>query len=328
MKTNLLFILIFALFLNFTANATIPTKKGSWKFDDAADMLKAAIGSPLVLTGIQTSVAGPVAGNLATEVPLGNSLAMTHGIAPNGGGTLVNEWTLQIDFAVAQTETWYAFFQTLDGDADLFVAKSAASGREVNTIGTAQTGYTTNAIVANKWYRMIVSVKNGTSFKIYIDGVNWLDVAGGTGVDGRYALQPTLQLFQDDDGDDGTIKCAEVAIWDVALTDAQALELGTAITIPTFAETQMTGNTSTLGQNYPNPFSASTIFPYQIKETGNVNFRVFDLTGKEINSINAGKKTPGEYKLEIQSQNLKNGIYYLQMITNEDVSTQKMIVSK
>lgn len=328
MRTNLLFFLLLAVFLNFTANATIPTKKGSWKFDDASNMLKAAIGSPLVLTGLETSVAGPAAGNLATEVPLGSYLTMTHGIAPNGGGSLVNEWTLQIDFSVAQTETWYAFFQTLDGDADLFVAKSATSTRGVNTIGTAQTGYSANAIEANKWYRMIVSVKNGTSFKIYINGVNWLDVPGGTGVDGRYALQPTLQLFQDDDGDDGTIKCSEVAIWDTALTDAQALELGTVATLPTFADTKIAGNTETLGQNYPNPFANSTIFSYQIKETGNVNFRIFDLTGKEISSINAGNKTPGEYKQEIQAENLKNGIYYLQMITNEGVSTRKMFVSK
>lgn len=328
MRTNLLFLLISVLFLNFAANATIPVKKGSWKFDDSANMLKAAIGSPLVLTGLQTSVDGPVAGNLATEVPLESYLTMTHGIAPNGGGTLVNEWTLQIDFAVAQTETWYAFFQTLDGDADLFVAKSANSIRAANTIGTAQTGYTTNAIVANKWYRMVVSVKNGTSFKIYIDGVNWLDLVGGSDVDGRYALQPTLQLFQDDDGDDGTIKCSEVAIWDVALTDAEALELGTAITIPTFANLQIAGNTAALRQNYPNPFASSTTFSYQIKETGNVNFSVFDLTGKEIKSINAGTKTPGEYKLEIQAQNLRTGIYYLRMTTNGSVITQKMVVSK
>jgi hypothetical protein len=82
MKKTLLSLVIILAFASFV-NAQVPERKGWWKFDDAADMLKAEIGSPLTLSGTQTSVAGPTAGNLATQISLGSYLTMTHGIAAN-----------------------------------------------------------------------------------------------------------------------------------------------------------------------------------------------------------------------------------------------------
>lgn len=313
--------------ITISNQTTVRERKGWWKFDEAADMLKAEIGEPLVLSGSQTSVNGPVAGNLATLVPLGSYFDMTHGIAANGGGSLVNEWSLQLDFSVAQIDTWYAFFQTLDGDADLFVAKTEAPdiGRVPNSIGCGSTLYSASTITANTWYRMLVSVKNETSFKLYIDGVLWLD-AMAQPLDGRYALSPILKIFQDDDGDDGDINCSELGIWDVALTEAEAVALGDATTVANGINDLQAGRNSELGQNYPNPVSHSTTFPYSIRKTGNVTFRILDLSGKEIENVRAGVKSPGEYKWEVNTGNLPNGIYNVQMTTNSGVSTQKMII--
>lgn len=307
---------------------SVRPRKGWWKFDDAGDMLKATVGQPLTLTGTQTSVNGPVQGNLATEVPLGSYLTMTHGIAPNGGGQLVNEWSLQIDFLLPQIDTWYAFFQTLDGDADLFVAKTEASdiGRLPNTIGSGSVLYSTNTVSANTWYRMIVSVKNGEFFRIYVNGDLWLD-ASGQDIDGRYALQSTLEIFQDNDGDDGTIDCSELGIWDVALTAEEASALGNPSTSSTTAVREIASTTNNLlGANYPNPFSVSTIFPYIINETGEVTFHILDISGKEVRTIHEGIRTPGSYNLEIGSENMSEGIYFVQMTTGQQTSTRKMIL--
>ncbi len=313
--------------ITISNQTTVRDRKGWWKFDDATDMVKAEIGLPLELSGSQTSVDGPVAGNLATLVPLGSYLTMNHGIAPNGGGALVNEWTLQIDFSLPQIDTWYAFFQTLDGDADLFVAKSEAPdiGRVPNSIGCGSTRYTEATVAANTWYRMLVSVKNGEFFRIYIDGVLWLDAAAQP-IDDRYGLSSILRVFQDDDGDDGDINCSELGIWDVAITEAEAVALGNATTTPNGIQEHPAENTADLGQNYPNPVSHSTTFPYTIRKTGAVTFRILDLTGNEIRMINAGAKLPGKYRLELNTEQMPNGIYNVQMTTNSGVSTQKMIV--
>ncbi len=315
------------MLITISNQTTVRERKGWWKFDDANDMVKAEIGLPLVLTGTQTSVNGPVAGNLATLVPLGSYLDMTHGIPANGGGALVNEWTLQIDFSVPMIDTWYAFFQTLDGDADLFVAKTEAPdiGRVPNSIGCGSTRYTEATITADTWYRMLVSVKNEEFFRIYIDGTLWLDAAPQA-LDDRYGLSSVLQIFQDDDGDDGDIRCSELGIWDVALSEAEADALGDATTTPNGIIDLQAGRNSDLGPNYPNPFMINTTFPYQVKEKGDVTFRIFNQSGVEVAKIIEGVKLPGSYKLELNAAGLPNGIYNVQMATESGVSIQKMII--
>ncbi len=317
-----------ALELGDASQTSFPDRVGYWQFDDATNLTKATIGSALELTGTQTAVAGPTESNHATLVPLGSYLTMTHGMEPNLGGAFVNEWTLQVDFSVAKTETWYAFFQTGTSDADLFVAASAnTSGRAANSIGTAATGYSTNTIMANTWYRMVVSVKNGEFFKVYIDGLLWLEGAIQP-LDGRWGLDPVLKIFQDDDGDDGDINCSELGIWNVALTAEQALELGDATNSSSGIGSVIVANTMELGQNYPNPFSVNTVFPYSLQEAGKVTFRILDITGAEISVIEQGSLAPGQYKLELNSAKMGPGIYYLQMINNARTTIKRMIVVK
>ena len=316
-----------SMLITISNQTTIRERKGWWKFDDANDMVKAEIGLPLVLSGTQTSINGPVEGNLATLVPLGSYLDMSHGIPANGGGALVNEWTLQIDFSVPMLDTWYAFFQTLDGDADLFVAKTEAPdiGRVPNSIGCGSTRYSEATITEDTWYRMLVSVKNEEFFRIYMDGTLWLDAAPQA-LDDRYGLSSILQIFQDDDGDDGDIRCSELGIWDVALTEAEAVALGNATTTPHGIFEFQTNRNSDLGPNFPNPFSVTTTFPYVVKEKGLVTFRIINLAGIEVAHINEGIKSPGSYKLELNAASLPNGIYNVQMVTERGVSSQKMII--
>ncbi|MGB4577383.1 MAG: T9SS type A sorting domain-containing protein [Paludibacter sp.] len=312
-----------------TPSTSMPVRKGLWQFDDSSNLTKATIGTDLVLTGTQTAVAGPTETNHATMVPLGSYLTMSHGMSPNLAGTFVNEWTLQVDFSIPKTETWYSFFQTgaLTEDADLFVASSGnSSGRVANSIGTAQTGYSTNTLVANTWYRMLVSVKNDEFFRVYIDGMLWLE-APSQGIDGRWGLDNVLQIFQDNDGDDGDINCSELGIWDVALTADHALQLGNATNSVSGLRNVTISKTADLGQNYPNPFSQITTFPYQVRETGNVSFHILDVTGKEIQVVNEGLKSAGVYKLQFNSNKLTNGFYYVQMFVGNLMSTRKIIVA-
>lgn len=299
----------------------LPEKMGMWKFDDASDIGKASIGEDLILNGSINSASGPANYNLAAEVGLGSYFEMIHGLYGNGDGYMVNEYTLQIDFSVPEAGIWHAFFQTEptnSGDADLFINRT-------NSIGTQATTYTTNTITANTWYRMVVTVKNGYFFKIFIDGEPWLASAGQT-VDGRYALGENLLLFADDDGDDGTILCSEVSIWDVVLTDEQVAKLGNATTIPTGVKDIKLNESNDLSQNFPNPFKSSTTFNYSVRKAGSVSFHVRDITGREVKVINEGIKTAGNYTFELNSEKLVNGIYFVEMKAGDSSGTRKIIV--
>jgi len=324
MKKNLFFLFVLIM-ANFVVNASVPERKGWWKFDDAADMLKAEIGSALVLTGSQESVNGPAVGNLATKIGVGSYLTTEHGIAANGGGTLVNEYSIQIDFSVPELALWHAFIQTTadnSDDAELFTNTD-------NAVGAWRMGYSANLVSANTWSRMIVSVKNGETggfYKIYINGELWVDGVGQT-VDDRDALQTALHFFADNDGEDSPINCSEIGIWDVALTAEQAADLGNASTSSTgIFENKSVEKTSELGQIYPNPCSTSTTVAYQVLTREDVNFQILDMTGKVVSVISAGVKAPGEYNLELSAENLPAGTYYLRLKTDQSVSTKKLVI--
>ncbi|HEY3372230.1 MAG TPA: LamG-like jellyroll fold domain-containing protein [Prolixibacteraceae bacterium] len=297
----------------------LPDRVGWWKFEENGNPEKADIGYPLMITGNVSTVPGPAFGNNAIQVDLGEYLLMNHGIYGNGEGSMVNDYSLQIDFSVPEAGIWHAFFQTdptNTSDADLFTNTS-------NAIGTGATSYSSKTIAANTWYRMVITVKNGSYFRVYLNGEPWLEAAGQT-VDGRFALSPELLIFADNDGDDGQINCSELAIWEVPLSAEQVALLGNALTIPVGIRELQQSQVSSLGQNYPNPFSSHTIFPYEITKAGKVNFRILDSTGKVVRSINEGIQSPGKYSLSLGAENLTKGIYYLQMITNTQTSVRKM----
>lgn len=306
-------------------SGSIPGRRGWWKFDDPSDLLTAEIGNPLQVNGVELEAPGPMEGNGATMISTGSYLIMDHGIFANGDGSLVNDYSIQIDFSVPEIGIWYAFMQTTEDnsdDADLFVSSGA------NAIGTAATGYSSNTIYANTWYRMIISVKNGVFFKVYMNGEAWLESAGQT-IDGRFSLADALLLFADDDGDDGTITCSEAGIWDVALSVEQVAKLGDATTsVETGIFNRLIGSSSDLGQNYPNPFSSITIFPYHVGKAGEVTFRVLDISGRELKLISEGMKAPGDYELQFSSDRFSSGIYYFQMKTDELTNTRKMIITE
>jgi len=232
-------IVLFVLFLAIHSYAQV----GWWKFDDPANLTAAVpgYGSSLVLTGTQTAIAGPSATNGAVTVPKGSYLTMTHGISPNGGGTKVNRYSLLVDFRIAAS-AWHNFFQVDEApntsDGDFFI-------KPTGEMGTSGAGYSTFRTQLNVWYRLVITVENGVANKTYIDGQPIKDW-NAYDIDTRYALNPTLLLFADDDGDDGDIDVAEVAIWDYPLSAAEVAAFGAVSgTIPvemtSFSAVQLDG---------------------------------------------------------------------------------------
>ncbi|MCX7832913.1 MAG: T9SS type A sorting domain-containing protein [Ignavibacteria bacterium] len=79
-----------------------------------------------------------------------------------------------------------------------------------------------------------------------------------------------------------------------------------------------------LYQNYPNPFNPTTKITYKIKKEGNVYLSVFNLVGKEIAVLVNEFKTPGEYEVEFNAQDLPSGIYLYKLQINGYVSVKRM----
>jgi len=216
------------------AGAAIPEPNGLWEFN-APDPNAATIGAPLELVGSLTDVYGVDDADGAITIGEGSYFICTHGIAPNGGGAMVNEWTLLIDFAYVASSLsdppngYNDLFQTDPtnaDDSDWTINSSGAVG--ISAVGyTSAAGFTTEADI---WYRMIVVVDNGVLHDVYFDGELVLE-GNEQGIDGRFSLAETLLLFaagNNQDGDDAPIDVTTVAIWDKPLSASEILTLGLA----------------------------------------------------------------------------------------------------
>jgi hypothetical protein len=83
-----------------------------------------------------------------------------------------------------------------------------------------------------------------------------------------------------------------------------------------------------LGQNYPNPFNPATKIKFNIKETGFVTLKVYDILGKEISSLVNQKMQPGEYETSFDGSSLKSGVYFYKLQTGSFTETKKMLLVK
>jgi photosystem II stability/assembly factor-like uncharacterized protein len=82
-------------------------------------------------------------------------------------------------------------------------------------------------------------------------------------------------------------------------------------------------NTYQLFQNYPNPFNSQTRIDFEILNRAFVNITVYDLRGKEVQSLVNDEKTTGRYSVNFNAQNISSGIYFTRMSVNG--KSQKII---
>ena len=223
---NAFCIIVIALTASF-ALASYPSPAGLWQFDEPNHLNRASLGEDWVEVGTHPAVPGIAAGDGAVADPLGSYFICNHGISPNGGGSYVNDWTVMMDVKVPASSIgqWVALYQTnIDNsnDADCFIATD-------RTIGVGDTGYSRDKINGDTWYRIVISVSNMNFYKIYVNGRVWKN---GTvqPLDGRFALDPQILFFADDDGEDYPIQCTNLAIWGQAMEDSQVSELGNVTT--------------------------------------------------------------------------------------------------
>lgn len=215
---------------------------GLWEFENPGSLSTATIGSNLVLVGSDAAVAGSgsAVDQGATAVGVGSHYRVFHGAAPNGGGdgTYVNQFSIlwDVSFPPSSAGAWRTFWQSnttndINNDGELFIRPSGPQG----AIGVGDMGYSTNTLAADVWYRVVLTVENGVSSKVYVDGVEWLD-GGPEPVDGRFSLDtitsasgnPFFLALGDNDGDDALMNLSNLAVWDTALDANAVIALGGA----------------------------------------------------------------------------------------------------
>lgn len=83
-----------------------------------------------------------------------------------------------------------------------------------------------------------------------------------------------------------------------------------------------------LEQNYPNPFNPSTEIAYTLPESGNVELKVYDLSGREVDVLVQEHQSAGSYRLRLDGSYMSSGIYIYTLTTGNVHLTRKMILLK
>jgi hypothetical protein len=76
---------------------------------------------------------------------------------------------------------------------------------------------------------------------------------------------------------------------------------------------------------YPNPFKNEVTVKYIMNTAGQVNVTVKDLLGKEVLSLNEGKKDAGLHEFKLNDKQLSSGVYFYTIRCGNASITEKLV---
>jgi photosystem II stability/assembly factor-like uncharacterized protein len=83
-----------------------------------------------------------------------------------------------------------------------------------------------------------------------------------------------------------------------------------------------------LSQNYPNPFNPVTNFEFRVADFGFVSLKVYNLQGKEIQTLVSKNLNRGTYNISFDGSGLESGIYFYKLEAGDFSETRKMVIVK
>ena len=75
--------------------------------------------------------------------------------------------------------------------------------------------------------------------------------------------------------------------------------------------------------NFPNPFNPSTTIYYEIPKKSFVVLKIYDLLGREVETLFNGYRTAGKYETKFYAKNLPTGVYLYQLKAGEFIKQKK-----
>jgi hypothetical protein len=271
----------------------------------------------------------------------------------NGSFTQIDTGIIVTDASYKEGAGWCDYDN--DGNLDLFAARN-------NFFGGINCLYHNNGN-SNKWLNIkcvgMVSNKSGIGAKVYLKAVisgntitQMREISSQTGgsISGENMLNAYFGLGNT------TIIDSIIIKWPSGIVDRygqiQTNRFMTAIEGQSLNNTQFNANIVptefVLQQNFPNPFNAQTKIKFTIpsnvkSETSNefalrkggqgglslVQLRVYDITGKEIETLVNENLKEGSYEITFDGSNLFSGVYFYSLYVDGKLAqTKKMLMIK
>jgi len=79
-------------------------------------------------------------------------------------------------------------------------------------------------------------------------------------------------------------------------------------------------------QNYPNPFNSTTRIEFGLPAPGNVELKIFDISGRKISSVVSNGLNAGYHSIKYNANHLESGVYIYELNSNGHRDSRKMIL--
>ena len=106
-------------------------------------------------------------------------------------------------------------------------------------------------------------------------------------------------------------------IWWVSTSFIDSIKSGISIENPEYFE---------LKQNYPNPFSSSTVISYSLSRPALVELNVYDVLGNKVKELVGGAQAAGSYEIPFDARNLCAGVYFYRLSADGIHSEKKKML--
>ena len=79
-------------------------------------------------------------------------------------------------------------------------------------------------------------------------------------------------------------------------------------------------------QNYPNPFNPTTKVQFSIPGVQYVTLKIFDMLGREVETLVNEKLSPGTYSVDWNASTCSSGVYFYTLNTGDFRETKRMVL--
>jgi hypothetical protein len=83
-----------------------------------------------------------------------------------------------------------------------------------------------------------------------------------------------------------------------------------------------------LGENYPNPFNASTAIRYSLTEPSDVIINIYDILGRKVETMVQGEQSAGYHQVIWDAKGHSSGVYFYGIQAGDYTEAKKMLLLK
>jgi hypothetical protein len=238
-------------------------------------------------------------------------------VVSDGGGGAIVAWT---DFRDVLTSP-DVYAQRIDGGG---TAQWTALGVKVS--GAVDWQYLSDSVSDGAGGVFLAWADDrGTETDVYVQQLDGNGNAQWT-VDGEPLCTATGYQFDARIAASGS-GCAIVAWTDTRGGDYDVMALNAGACTPSAVVTPSAPGILHLGQNYPNPFTGTTRFEFELESEADATVEVFDVLGRRIYAEHRGRSEPGVHRVEFnRGRSLPAGVYYYRVTAAGVSETRKMVL--